>query len=209
MVAYGRKRAKTRETLLRAGMEIVAQRGLGGLVVADVAAQAGVVSGTFYNHFANREAFMTAVATELAADLHFGAEAIRALEGDPAGRIALAIIGLVRRAGADRQFGAAFAAFAAAVPALTSRVRELTAEAIADGAARGRLDALPDEETVDAVVGITVEAVRSQVAGRTGPAAAARTAVLALRMLGVGGAEAERVVASARRAGVGRVALEG
>jgi hypothetical protein len=58
-------------------------------------------------------------------------------------------------------------------------------------------------------VGITVEAVRSQVAGRTGPAAAARTAVLALRMLGVGGAEAERVVASARRAGVGRVALEG
>lgn len=52
---------RTRETLLDAGVAVAETHGLSGLSVNRVVAAAGVAKGTFYVHFADREAFVDAL----------------------------------------------------------------------------------------------------------------------------------------------------
>ncbi|MGO9761403.1 MAG: TetR/AcrR family transcriptional regulator [Solirubrobacteraceae bacterium] len=52
---------RTYETLLDAGVAVAAREGLAGLSVNRVVAEAGVAKGTFYVHFADREAFVDAL----------------------------------------------------------------------------------------------------------------------------------------------------
>jgi TetR/AcrR family transcriptional repressor of nem operon len=61
--AKGAPRAahRTHELLLGAGAAVAAQEGLAGLSVNRVVAEAGVAKGTFYVHFADREAFVDAL----------------------------------------------------------------------------------------------------------------------------------------------------
>ncbi len=200
MVAYAKKRAQTRSKLLRAGIVVVAQRGVAAASVGEVAGEAGVVAGTFYNHFASREEFIAALADELGTEVRLGVEQIRAMEGDPAGRVALAVLGLVRRAGLDAEFGAAFVEFVAKVPSFGDWLRAVTADAIAEGVARGRFTVDPGPEATDALVGLTTEAVRSQVSGRAGPDSAPVMATLALTLLGLSAEHATAAVAAARQA---------
>jgi TetR/AcrR family transcriptional repressor of nem operon len=54
-------RHRTHQTLLDAGVAVAEREGLGGLSVNRVVAQAGVAKGTFYVHFADREAFVDAL----------------------------------------------------------------------------------------------------------------------------------------------------
>lgn len=52
---------RTREALLDAGVAVAEGQGLAGLSVNRVVAKAGVAKGTFYVHFADREAFVDAL----------------------------------------------------------------------------------------------------------------------------------------------------
>jgi TetR/AcrR family transcriptional repressor of nem operon len=52
---------RTREALLDAGAVVAGGHGLGGLSVNRVVVEAGVAKGTFYVHFADREAFVDAL----------------------------------------------------------------------------------------------------------------------------------------------------
>lgn len=52
---------RTYETLLDAGVAVAERDGLAGLSVNSVVAEAGVAKGTFYVHFADREAFVDAL----------------------------------------------------------------------------------------------------------------------------------------------------
>lgn len=56
-----RSAARTRESLLSAGVAVAERDGLAGLSVNSVVAEAGVAKGTFYVHFADREAFVDAL----------------------------------------------------------------------------------------------------------------------------------------------------
>lgn len=201
MAGYENKRARTRAALLDAGMAAVAERGVSALAIGEVASRAGVVAGTFYNYFPTRDAFVGALADHLASDVNLGIEQVRALEGDPAGRVALAILGLVRRARADHQFGAAFAHFVARVPSFAAHLRGLTTTAVVEGAERGRFEVPEGDEAIDALIGVTVEAVRAAAAGRGGPDAPERFATLALQLLGMSPGSAAGVVAAARQGG--------
>lgn len=58
VTATGRR---TREALLDAGVAVAEGHGLAGLSVNRVVAKAGVAKGTFYVHFADREAFVDAL----------------------------------------------------------------------------------------------------------------------------------------------------
>ncbi len=59
--AVPRDAQRTRELLLDAGVAVAASEGLAGLSVNRVVAAAGVAKGTFYVHFADREAFVDAL----------------------------------------------------------------------------------------------------------------------------------------------------
>src|SRR5262245_54972133 len=59
--ATARDASRTRGLLLDAGVTVAEREGLAGLSVNRVVAQAGFAKGTFYVHFADREAFVDAL----------------------------------------------------------------------------------------------------------------------------------------------------
>jgi len=52
------RKAATRATLRRAAREAIAEHGFAAVTVGDIAARAGVAHGTFYVHFASKEAVL-------------------------------------------------------------------------------------------------------------------------------------------------------
>src|SRR5215510_12629017 len=68
---------RTREAILEAAREVLAQDGKEGLSVAQVAQRAGVNRGTAYQHFQTREQLIEATATWVSDKL------FRAVFGDP------------------------------------------------------------------------------------------------------------------------------
>src|SRR5262245_29092410 len=56
-----RRREDTRRRLMKATYEIIARRGLEGLVIQDITEAADVGYGSFYNHFSSKEAIVEAV----------------------------------------------------------------------------------------------------------------------------------------------------
>jgi len=61
MTARAEAALETREALLDAGLEVAEEHGLSGMSVNRVVAAAGVAKGTFYVHFADRDAFLNAL----------------------------------------------------------------------------------------------------------------------------------------------------
>ena len=82
------KRERTRRALIDAGLQVLADRG-DALTASDVVAAADVSNGTFYNHFADRQAFLDTLAHESLVALTRGSA--RDTQGsDPAWRFAVA-----------------------------------------------------------------------------------------------------------------------
>ena len=61
-----KKKARTRQILLDAAMQIYAELGVTGLTLNDLATKANVSNGTIYNYFKTREEVLSAVGLELA-----------------------------------------------------------------------------------------------------------------------------------------------
>lgn len=69
MTPRDRMRQDTRRRLVEAGTRALASRGLDGIKTAAVARDAGVANGTFYLHFEDREALVSAVVVEAVTEL--------------------------------------------------------------------------------------------------------------------------------------------
>ena len=67
--APARSRAETRRRLVEAGTVLFAESGLHGVTSAQIARRAGVATGTFYLHFADKEALFREIAFGALAEL--------------------------------------------------------------------------------------------------------------------------------------------
>jgi AcrR family transcriptional regulator len=67
--APARSRAETRRRLLEAGVALFAEGGLHGVTSAQIARRAGVATGTFYLHFADKETLFHEIAFAALAEL--------------------------------------------------------------------------------------------------------------------------------------------
>lgn len=73
-----------KNALIRAGLEILAQDGLGGLSLRKVAKQAGVSHAAPYAHFADKQALIAAISTEGFKQLYAQVEGVfESLRNDP------------------------------------------------------------------------------------------------------------------------------
>lgn len=97
-VKMDRRRVRTRAALLRAGRELFAARSVDAVSIDDIVAAAEVAKGSFYNHFADKDALAREVAAEVRRSVEALAAAVAAKVADPAERIALALCGFVRLA---------------------------------------------------------------------------------------------------------------
>jgi AcrR family transcriptional regulator len=77
-----------REALILAGIELIAEKGFAGLSVAEAARRTGVSAAAPYRHFANRDAFLLAIATEAGATMGDQLEAALATVDDPLEQLA-------------------------------------------------------------------------------------------------------------------------
>ncbi len=62
----------TRERLLAAGLQMLLERGYNGLGIQDLLAETGTPKGSFYHHFASKEAFALAVVDRYMEEVHRG-----------------------------------------------------------------------------------------------------------------------------------------
>lgn len=182
---YPRKRAQTRRRLLRAGMDVVARCGPGRATVGEVAAVAGVATGTFYNHFPSLADLLDALSEQLASAVEIGMVQLDAVEHDPAARVALATLQLLAVTEDDPVFGAAFLALVNNLPPFRARVRHLVHRAVQDGVGAGRFDVAPGTAVTDALLGAVLQSMRSRLLADADPSSANDVVALVLRLLGL------------------------
>jgi len=80
--------ARTRAALIAAGFELLCEKPIDAIAIDDVAAAARVAKGSFFNHFADKADFATAIALEVRLELETLIARAKADVADPIARIA-------------------------------------------------------------------------------------------------------------------------
>jgi AcrR family transcriptional regulator len=190
-----RKKERTRAQLIEAGLRILAEKGQ-GMTVSDVAAEAGVSSGTFYNYFADRDEF-----TEVLAEHYMMSLAAAAAEEpieDPARRFATATVRVLRRAQDDRIWASAMLRLLSR-PDYEVDLSRYLREDLDSGLAAGRFDVGSEDAVLDQVSGLIFMTVRRIVEGRAAADAPRRAVEVGLRSLGIPASEAADIASEAER----------
>ena len=195
---YPRKRARTRLLLLRAGLQALSSTGPDALTVGQLTGLAGTSTGTFYNHFTCLADLVAEVAEHLGRGVEIANDALESVEHDPAARVAIGTLQLLQLAEEDPVASAAFVALVGVLPDFRQRVRSIVRRAIEDGTRVGRFDVQPGEAPVNAVLGTSLQSMRSRVLGETTEDDQEAAVRLVLRMLGISAEEVPDVVVRAR-----------
>ena len=180
-------------------MALLAERGPTGVTAGTVAATAGVAAGTFYNHFPSVDEFLDAIAHDLVRGVEIGRDTLAEIEHDPAVRVTIGVLQLLVMADTDPVSAAAFVSLMATRADFRARVRSIVGEAIADGVDADRFDVPADQATINAVLGTTLQSMRSRFLGETTHDLAPDVARLVLRLLGVPARSAPGIVDRAQR----------
>jgi AcrR family transcriptional regulator len=100
-----RRRAETRGRLLGAARELFGEKGVGETRIGEITDRADVAAGSFYNHFADKDAIVKTLLSEIAQDQGATVDQLTRNIGDPAVVVAYAHRHFVRLAAADPAFG--------------------------------------------------------------------------------------------------------
>ncbi|MEO1233941.1 MAG: TetR/AcrR family transcriptional regulator [Myxococcota bacterium] len=178
------RRARTRAQLVEAALRVFAGKGLDAATTQDFYEEAGVSRGTFYNYFETKEDVLTAVANRLADALN---EEIlsetEGVEGAPE-RVAWTVERFVGRAlthPGPSQVMVDIAARQALILIGETSEGNMRAD-LETGRAQGLFTIEDDEMAANIIVGVSMQAIRSILAGRAGPEhvyLAARSVLLA------------------------------
>lgn len=92
-----RRKRQTRERLLDAALRLMAQKGMEGVAISEITEAADVGFGSFYNHFASKEAIYEAVVDSVFEEFADWLDGLLAGVSDPAEVLAISIrYGLIR-----------------------------------------------------------------------------------------------------------------
>jgi len=189
----GGVRARTRALLLDAAVRVFARKGTGAAALHEIAAEAGVANGTFYNYFRTREELVEAASLRLAERFDADIAASRAAVVDPAERVAIGMRRFVTRAMQDPTWGAALLRVWASSPVLKMHTAAGLLADLRLGRRRGRLRFPSEPAAIDLVQGTVLSAMRTVLEGRAAAEHASTVTALVLRGLGVDRAEADEI----------------
>lgn len=166
-------------------MVLLADRGPTGVTPGTVASAAGVATGTFYNHFTSADDLLEAIAHDLVRGVEIGRDTLADIEHDPAVRVTLGVLQLLVMADTDPVSASAFVSLVASRADFRARVRSIVADAIDDGVQADRFNVPAGQATTNAVLGTTLQSMRSRFLGETTHDLAPDVARLVLRVLAV------------------------
>ncbi|MBX3024139.1 TetR/AcrR family transcriptional regulator [bacterium] len=180
-----RARDRTRRLLLDAALRVFARKGAGGAALHEVAAEAGVSNGTFYNYFRSREDLVAAASLALAERLFEDITASMTGIDDPARRVAIGARRFVLKAIAEATWGRALLRVWATTPLLVDRTATPLLDDLRRGRRRRRLRYVSEAAAIDLVQGTVLAGMRTVLEGRAGAEHASDVAATILRGLGV------------------------
>ena len=191
----GALRERTRELLLDAAVRVFARKGAGAAAIHEIAAEAGVANGTFYNYVRTREELLEATSLRLALRLHAAIATSRTPVADPAERVAIGCRRFVLQAADDPVWATALlrvwhSSGTASATAADPLLADLRAGRRAD-----RLRFANEAAALDLIQGTVLAGMRSVLEGKPAARHARAIAALVLRGLGVTGADADAIAA--------------
>lgn len=192
--------ARTREALIGAGRRLYRERPVDAVTVDDIVQAAAVGKGSFYNHFADREALVRAITAEIRATVE--ETVTRANEGvtDPARRMARAVCGYLRFAIDHAESAGVLVRIHSGHTSLETPLNRGLVEDIENGLAAGRFTVATVEAGMIYVLGVTQLALVRLVQEPTKAFAVSlsqQMCALILRGLGLAGPEADLIGAQA------------
>jgi AcrR family transcriptional regulator len=188
-----KKRERTRQQLIAAGVEVFAEKGE-ALTISDVVARAEVSNGTFYNYFADRDELFDALAEHSLISLA-AQSATQTADQDPARRFAFATLRVLSRAAEDPMWGRAVLRLVDRHRSYSRDIGGYLREDLAAGFDEGRFEFGPDEITLDVLLGLILMSIRRIIRGDAGPDHAEHVLERALAILGIAKDEA-RILAT-------------
>jgi AcrR family transcriptional regulator len=186
-------RTRTRALLLDAAVRVFARKGAGAAAIHEIAAEAGVSNGTFYNYFRTREELVDAASRNLAERLFDDITASSTAVSDPAERVAIGCRRFVLKAREDPTWGAAMLRVWAGSPVLNAHTSKALVADLRAGKRRGRLRFASEAAAVDLVQGTVLAGMRTVLEGRARAEHPANVAALVLRGLSVDPDEADAI----------------
>jgi AcrR family transcriptional regulator len=195
------RRQRTRAALIKAGLELLAERSIDTIAVDEIVEAAKVSKGSFFNHFKDKYAF----AGEIAADVRGRVEAEVTLVNqgrtDPAERVARAVSRFVLFALTEKREARVMVQIDRFSVGPGHPMNAGLRADLAAGQAEGRLSAPSLESGVMHVVGVCQMLIVSVLSPSMTTDQAARIATdslsLALRSLGLSASEAQAVASAA------------
>ena len=160
---FARRRERTRTELLAAATRVLAEKGLDQTKVSDIAAAADVGVGTFYLHFADKEALFDAVVDDTVRRLKATVDDARAKAREPRTKIVATNRAFFRFARDNREVFKIVFGHAAAYNDLIRRAQSLfiadIEKEVRDGVAAGAFAQLPPALVAQAVVGMATQVI--------------------------------------------------
>jgi AcrR family transcriptional regulator len=191
-----RRQAQTRADLIKAGREIIAERGVDALRVSDVTGRADVAFGTFYNQFKSKEDIIEAIVAETIVGLARSVEESPEFD-DPAEALVASTRAIVRIAYDDPPLARLLVRLEEAETRFERIIRPQAGALLRRGVDEGRFVIDDLETTLTMSIGAAFEVIRAIASGRLGDRADFVCAEMLLRMAGVTPKRAARYVAAA------------
>jgi AcrR family transcriptional regulator len=191
---------RTRAALIGAGRRLYSRRPVDSITVDQIVQAAQVGKGSFYNHFADREALVRAIAGEIRATIEAAVGRANAGVEDPARRLARAVCVYLRYALDEPEAAGVLVHIHSGHTSLAGPLNRGLVEDIETGLARGRFAVATVDSGVLYVLGVTQLALVRIVQEPTSALAVAlgqQMDSLILKGLGVPAAEAELIAAQA------------
>jgi AcrR family transcriptional regulator len=192
--------ARTKAALMAAGLRLLSQRPIDAVTVDDIVQAAEVGKGSFYNHFADREALARAITAQIRASIETAVTRSNAGVVDPARRMARAICTYWRYALDEPEHAGVLVHIHTGHTSLTAPLNHGLVEDLETGLASGRFDIATVESGFLYVLGVTQLALVRIVQEPNRALAISLTqqmCALVLRGLGIDGAEAAQIAAQA------------
>lgn len=191
---------RTRAALIGAGRRLYSERPVDAVTVDDIVQAACVGKGSFYNHFADREALVRAISSEIRGLVEAAVTRANAGVEDPARRMARAVCTYLRFALDGAESAGVLVRIHSGHTSLSAPLNRGLVEDIETGLASGRFAVATVEAGVLYVLGVTQLALVRVVQEPTLAFAVSlsqQMCALILRGLGVAGAEADLIAAQA------------
>ena len=189
----GRRKARTRAGLLAAARQLFAGRGMERTTIAEIAEQADIAIGSFYNYFATKEELLEALLSEELSRQLALLQSRQAQVADPAEKISVAHRHLVRVAATDPDWAWLFVRLDVPYRVAWSTLGEAAEDDLREGLAAGRFHVANPALALNASGGALLAVIQAQLEGEGGPESDSEHAEGVLRSFGVAREEAAEI----------------